>query len=211
MNALSPRIAALLALAWTGIGCGGGGQEPPPPPPAPELTTVEVMPKTAALFTLEPGNNVRLTVVAKDQNGEVMAEVGSPSFSSDNEAVATVDADGLVTAIGAGPARITASLTAGSVTKAGVADVTVQVAPPTALVTAPQFAYQPETVDVSAGGTVTWSIDAIHHTVTFSGTGAPADIPELLNESADRTFPTSGQFAYRCAIHPAMTGTVRVH
>jgi plastocyanin len=207
MSALSSHVATLLTLAAAGIGCGGGESEPPPQ----ELTSVEVTPASGTLFTAQPGNTVELTVVAKDQDGQPMNEVGSTSFSSDNQAVGTVDPDGIVTAIGAGSARITVSVTAGGVTKAGVADVKVQVAPAAASVTAPQFAFLPDTTDVSAGGTVTWFIGAIHHTVTFTSSGAPADIPVLQAESASRTFPTSGTFAYRCTIHAAMAGTVRVH
>jgi plastocyanin len=89
--------------------------------------------------------------------------------------------------------------------------VTVQVAPSIAGVVAPQFVFQPGAVDVSAGGTVTWRFGAIHHTVTFTTAGAPDDVPELENGSADRTFPNNGSFAYRCAIHPGMNGVVRVH
>jgi plastocyanin len=208
MRRLLSRMATLLLIAETGAGCGDGGSGPDQDQ---VLTTLEVSPATVALFTVAPGNTVALTVVAKDQRGETMAGVGSPTFSSDNSAVATVSDDGTIRATGAGTTQVTASLTAGGVTATGTTTVSAQVTPATATVTAPAFAYEPQVVDVSAAGAVTWSFGAIHHDVTFTTAGAPANVPELQNGSAGRAFPDPGTFAYRCSIHPAMTGTVRVH
>jgi plastocyanin len=102
-------------------------------------------------------------------------------------------------------------LTAGGVTATGTTTVSVQVPPATAAVSAPELAFQPKEVDVSAAGVVTWYFGQIHHSVTFTIAGAPADVPELRNGSAAREFPDPGTFTYRCTIHPSMTGTVRVH
>src|SRR6267378_4859503 len=155
--------------------CGGGGSGPR------VLTTLEVTPATAALFTVAPGNAVTLSVVAKDQDGQTMAGAGSPSFLSDNGAIARVSVDGTITAVASGTARITASLTVGGVTKTGTTTVTAQVASANAAVGAPALAYEPATVDVQAGGTVTWAFGSIGHSVTFTTTGAPADVPVLAN------------------------------
>jgi plastocyanin len=212
MRACWQRIAAIPALAAAAGGCGGGGSDntgPGPDPPV--LTSVEVTPATTALFTVSPGNTVQLTAVPQDQTGETMAGLGAPSFSSQNEAIATVGNDGTVTAVGAGSTQITASVTAGDVTETGTATVTVQVAPVTAAVTAPALLFQPQLVDVSAGGRVTWTFGALHHDVTFSTPGAPQNIPLMENGSASRDFPDNGTFQYRCSIHQGMNGTVRVH
>ncbi|HUF35092.1 MAG TPA: Ig-like domain-containing protein [Gemmatimonadales bacterium] len=211
MRALLAKMAILLIPATAGLGCGGNGEPGPEPEPDPVLTTVQVTPATVGLFTVAPGNSVTLAVVGRDQNGQNMSGLGPATFSSGNEAVATVSAGGVVTAVGAGTAVITASLTAGAVTETGTMSATVQVAPSTTTVTAPAFQYQPTVADVSAGGTVTWTMSAIPHTVTFTSAGAPASVPETQNASAERTFPGSGSFSYRCTIHPEMTGTVRVH
>jgi plastocyanin len=202
MRGLLSRLAILLLAA---AGCGGTG------PDDSVLTAVEVSPAEAALFTTAPGNTVALTVVGKDQRGEIMTGIGSATFGSDDAAVATVGGDGSVTAVGAGTTQVTASLTAGGVTVEGTTAVSVQAAPIHATVRAPEFAFQPQTVDVNAGGSVAWIIGAIHHTIAFTDVGAPDDIPELRNETAQRTFPSQGTFGYRCEIHPAMIGTVRVH
>ncbi len=212
MRARLLRIAAVPAIAAAAGGCGGGGSDNGgvgPDPPV--LTTLQVTPATTTLFTVSPGNIVKVSAVPKDQNGATMTGLGSPSFSSQNEAVATVASDGTVTAAGAGSTQITASLTAGDATKTGTATVTVQVAPATAAVTAPAFEFLPGSTDVSAGGTVTWTFGSIHHTVTFTSAGSPASVPELENGSASRDFPNNGIFQYRCSIHPAMAGSVRVH
>jgi plastocyanin len=204
------RIATLLIVAATGAGC-GGGDGPGPGPSDPVLTTLEVTPATATLFSVAPGNTAALTVVAKDQDGGAMAGAGSPTFSSSNAAIATVSDGGTVTAVAAGTAQITASLTAGGVTKTGISTVTAQVAPPSAAVTAPAIAFQPATVDVRASGTVTWTFGSVPHDVAFTTAGAPANVPEIENGSASRTFPTNGSYHYRCSIHPPMTGVVHVH
>jgi len=205
MGAPLSRIAALLIVAATGAGCGSDGGSGLG---GSVLTTLQVTPATAALFTVAPGNAVTLSVVAKDQNGQTM--VGSPSFSSDNGAIADVNNGGTITAVAAGTAQITASLTIDGVTKTGTTTVTAQVAPTNATVVAPATVFQPATVDVRAGGTVTWTFGSTGHQVTFITPGAPADIPEFQNGSVSRTFPNNGTFHYQCA-GPQMSGVVRVH
>jgi plastocyanin len=208
MRALLSRIVTPLIVAGAGAACGGDGG---PGPGSGVLTTVEVTPAAATLFTVAPGNTTTLSVVAKDQDGRTMSGVGSPSFSSDNDAIVGVSGDGTITALAAGTAHITASLTAGGVTEVGTATVTVQVAPASAGVVAPAFEFQPAAVDVAAGGAVTWSFGSIHHTVSFTTSGSPESIPVLENGSASRTFPTNGIYGYRCSIHTQMAGLVRVH
>jgi plastocyanin len=205
MPALLARTAMLIIPVAAGLGC--GSTEPDPP----VFTTVAVTPPTATLFTVAPVNSVALTVVAKDQNGQAMDHIGPVEFSSGNDAVASVSDDGTVTAVGTGSALITATVAAGDVTKSGTASVTVLVAPAAATVNAPQFTFQPTVVDVSAGGSVTWRVGAIHHTVTFTSAGSPANIPEIQSTTASRVFPAAGSFRYRCDFHAGMTGEVRVH
>jgi plastocyanin len=202
-----PLPALLVAGIFLAMACGGGDGGTGPSPNG--LATVAVTPTTSTLYSIAPGNTVSLTVVGKDKSGAVLA--GTPTFSSGNAAAATVDAAGLVTATGAGASVITATLAVAGVTKTGTMTVSVQAAPAAATVLAPAIVFSPGTVDVKAGGAVTWTIAAIHHTVHFSGAGAPADIDTLTNASATRSFSTNGTYAYQCTIHPSMTGTVRVH
>jgi hypothetical protein len=97
---------------------------PPPPavaatatPAPPRLTTIRVAPGTVSL---SPGTSVQLMASAIDQNGRLMP--GAPMrWSSDADAVATVSSAGVVRAVTAGTARITAR--GGS--RSGTAEVSV--------------------------------------------------------------------------------------
>jgi plastocyanin len=207
MPALLSKTVILLIPAAAGIGCGGSS----PTTTDSELTTVEVTPASATLFTLSPANSVALSVVAKDQDGRIMEVAGATTFSSSDDAVAAVDAEGTVMAAAVGTTVITASVTADGITKSGTATVNVVVAPATADVQAPAFTYNPPVVDVAAGGSVTWTMAFVIHDVTFNEPNAPEDVPRSQSVSVSRAFPTPGVFTYRCTLHPKMAGSVRVH
>lgn len=106
---LRPRLAALagalLTLATLGVGCGGGGTEP--------ITPAAVSLSSSALTFTAVGQTQQLSATVTDQTG---ATIASPSitWSSSNGAVAGVSPAGLVTALGAGPAEITATAGAAS-------------------------------------------------------------------------------------------------
>jgi plastocyanin len=72
------------------------------------------------------------------------------------------------------------------------------------------FAFDPAETDVAAGDTVTWTNnDSADHTVTFED--GSADSGNIANGGTfEFTFDTAGEYAYRCDIHPSMTGTVVV-
>ena len=75
-------------------------------------------------------------------------------------------------------------------------------------VTIAGFVYSPDPATISVGDTVRWTNnDAVAHTATGSGfnTGTIA-----AGSSKAVTFNSAGTFAYRCTIHPSMTGTVVV-
>ena len=213
MRALLATMAALLLGAEAGAGCGGGGSNTDSNPGGPSdavLTTLEVTPATSSLYTVAPGNTVTLSVVAKDQDGKVMTGA-APTFSSDNAASASVSDAGTITAVAEGTSRITASLSLGGITKTGTATITTIVAAASGTVTAPGITYLPADLNVRAGATVTWTFQAIPHTVTFSTGGSPAGLSEFHDGSDSRVFPTSGTYNYRCEIHPGMVGVIHVH
>ncbi|MEV6058033.1 cupredoxin family copper-binding protein [Streptomyces sp. NPDC052107] len=74
------------------------------------------------------------------------------------------------------------------------------------------FAFAPATLKVRTGTTVTWTNqDTDAHTVTSSGSGGPLHSPTLATHGTyTYTFTKPGSYAYLCAIHPFMTGTVEV-
>jgi plastocyanin len=83
-------------------------------------------------------------------------------------------------------------------------------APAAGSVTIQDFSFQPASLQVSVGATVTWTNqDSAGHTATAedgsfdSGTLKQGD-------TFSHTFDTAGTFAYICKIHPNMTATITV-
>ena len=109
-------LSAIAAVALWTYACGDGTTEPRPY--FPEPTTVTVSPATTELAALDA--TVQLSAEVLDQQGQVMAGA-TVTWASSATAAATVDATGLVTAVGNGTATITA--TAGEAS--GSATVTV--------------------------------------------------------------------------------------
>jgi amicyanin len=90
--------------------------------------------------------------------------------------------------------------------RAVAADSTAQ----TAKVEIKGMKYEPATLTVTAGTTVTWvNVDDMPHTVTdknrvFRSAGLDT------NDSYSYTFTTPGEFNYFCTVHPYMTAKVVV-
>ena len=76
----------------------------------------------------------------------------------------------------------------------------------------PELQFVPGTVEIVAGGQVTWEFGSVPHNVFFtSGAQPPADIPDItMNVSVSRTFPVGGTYDYECRLHAGMTGQVTV-
>lgn len=70
------------------------------------------------------------------------------------------------------------------------------------------FSFNPGTLTVKTGSTVTWTNrDSVNHQIksdTFNSA------PLGTNQTYSFTFTTAGTYNYSCAIHPSMTGTVIV-
>ena len=113
--------SALLLVTLLASACGGGtaapNPPPPPPPPAP-VATVTVDPASA---TVGPTQTVQLGATTKDAAGNALSG-RSVAWSSSSTAAATVDGNGLVTAVAPGAATITAT----SEGRSGGAQITVQ-------------------------------------------------------------------------------------
>lgn len=163
-----------------------------------------------------PGATAQLASEARDARGRAVAGASGVTFTSSNQAVAVVTAAGLVTAISPGSAQITITATVGGTALTGNGNVSVAFAsaasPTTESVAATDGnAFNPSTVTVATGGTVTWTFASVLHNVTFAGgAGAPAQIPNTSGQQASRTFGTAGRFDYNCTLHPGMAGTVIV-
>jgi uncharacterized protein YjdB len=160
--------------------CSAGGTSVTTEPPAPVVTTIEVVPATTSL---QVGATQSLTATVKDQFGEVM-NGQSLTWSTNNAGAANVNGGGVVTAVAAGSATISA----GSAGKTGTSVVTVTAAPPsppevtTITVSPPSASIQAGTTttlsatvkdqngSVMTGQTIAWSTDnAAAATVNPSG------------------------------------------
>ena len=76
-------------------------------------------------------------------------------------------------------------------------------------------AYQPNPVQVSTGGTVTWTNDdAQPHTATSGENATPDGTFDsgIMAPAAtfEHTFTAAGEYPYFCLLHPNMVGTVSV-
>ena len=77
-------------------------------------------------------------------------------------------------------------------------------------VTIVDVAYQPGSILVQAGDTVTWTnTGSTPHTVTADD-GSVDSGPLAPRASFSQTFPAAGLFTYHCTIHPQMTGAVTI-
>jgi plastocyanin len=80
--------------------------------------------------------------------------------------------------------------------------------PAAAAVSIIDFSFEPATLDVATGTTVIWTNEGqAPHTVT--GDFADSGVLEP-GKTFSHTFAESRDFSYACAIHPQMTGTIRV-
>ncbi len=83
-------------------------------------------------------------------------------------------------------------------------------APADVRVDAADFEFRPATIDVVAGGRVTWTNAGVApHTVTAVDDTFDSGMLEAGATFIQR-FETPGSYAYLCAVHPEMTATVRV-
>ena len=95
---------------------------------------------------------------------------------------------------------------AGPSTSAAAAGAT----PATNTIVIENFTFAPRTLTVTKGTSITVrNTDGVTH--TFSATDGSFDTGDIRSGASKVvTLTTAGTFAYRCSIHPSMTGTVVV-
>ena len=209
MRMHSPLRYAVMSLAVVVAACGGGGDSTGPKSNQ-TLGSITVSPPVISNVA---GVATTITATALDTEGGVISGVSGFSFSSSDPNV-VVSTDGVVIGVAAvTAATVTVTLTRGGITKSATVPVTITgTLPATASVTAnDQLAFNPKTVAVALGGSVTWTFQATAHNVTFTGnSSAPPNIPNTSNSSKSVTFTTAGNFTYTCTIHAGMNGLVIV-
>ena len=161
------RLTAVPSLALASLvlvfGCGGGGSDGPAPAPPAAVASVVVAPSTGQLV---PGGTLPLTATARDASGNSLSGRGTPTWSSTSSTVASVDANGVVTAIAVGTTTVQATISgvvgSATITVAPVPVTTVTVTPLTSSIvvgaTTPLAAVARDAGgNVLSGRTVTWS------------------------------------------------------
>src|SRR5688572_14689999 len=116
-----------------------------------KVMSITVTPTTRSLT---PNATQALTVRAFDAlNNEITGGV-TPTFSSSNTAVATVNGSGMVTAVAVGTATVTATAVTVDGTRTATSEITVAVQniPNQANVILSAASFEPETVEITAGG-----------------------------------------------------------
>jgi len=74
------------------------------------------------------------------------------------------------------------------------------------------MAFDPSTITVVAGTTITWTNkDPVAHDVTSNSAGLFTSPSLGQNGTFANTFNTPGTYQYKCTIHPGMAGTVIVN
>lgn len=194
-------FALVLGFALVaGCGSGDGGSTGPLP-----IATVEVV---SSVTTFEVGQTVKFTAVTRDRNGAPVS-AGTVQWAVSPATVAKVNATGLVTALTAGTATVTA--TTGGISGSSAVSIVDNGIPLTTTVFMPGNAFSPFNVTIRVNGTVNFEFPAEEHDVTFVRvTGAPANIPVTSRATIGRTFALAGTFAYDCLVHPGMSGQVTV-
>lgn len=202
----------LLATSGLAVACGGGGAAVTAATAEPSFHSLELTPASAAV-TL--GGTLQLGVVARDEHGNSLLGLPSPTFTSSQPTTAEVDASGLVTGRQPGNAVIRAEVNARGVARSATSTVTVTEPIQTgAVITTPDRTYSPATVTLAAGGTVTWQILDRRHNVTFTGPAPPGgNIPDIQEgNTVARTFPAPGRYDFECTRHRerGMRGSILV-
>jgi len=193
------RMTGLL-LGVLATACGGDG-----PTTSDGIGSVQM---NANAITLFAGQTEQLAAAARDAGGQPVAGAPAATWSSGNNAIATVTQAGVVTAVANGQTDVIATI--GS--KRGTTRVTVGQPPTSVTVSMPGNSFTPFTSTVKLGGVVRFEFPQTAHNVVFDPkTGAPQDIAvPVSNQTISRTFTVAGLFAYDCTLHDGMQGEVNV-
>src|SRR5580698_11439615 len=108
---------------------------------------------------------------------------------------------------------VVAALILGAVVGTGLAGGVLVARAQTAAATVSidNFTFNPQTLTVKAGTTVTWTNkDDIPHGIAATGNAFKRSNAMDTDDTYSFTFTTPGTYQYFCYIHPHMTGTIMV-
>ncbi|HEU0116738.1 MAG TPA: cupredoxin domain-containing protein, partial [Thermomicrobiales bacterium] len=174
------------------------------------MTTVMLLLDAAGRFagTLTLRESGRIDPGGDAYAGSFQGEIAGADDS--NRAVGPGTTTGQRIHLDAAPAAIGTAPAPPAAAEATPAATVAAAAPASAEVTIRDFSFDPATLEVPVGATVTWrNGGAAPHTATASD-GAFDTGRIDPNQQATATFAQPGSFAYRCAFHPNMQGTIVV-
>ncbi len=179
--------------------CGGGDPV--------SSTAVAAVQITAPVATLRVGQTSQFSALPVNGQGNTISGAGTVLWSSLLPAIASVDANGLVTALTVGSTSVTATVQGVQ----GARVVTVLAVGVGAIVTMPGESFIPFEAIIKVGEQVYFEFpQSIHNVIFENKPGAPQDIQQTRNVTVPRTFPLAGRFLYDCTLHPGMVGAVSV-
>ena len=213
-------LGAALLLAACGGGGSNGGTNPPGPPVDLQITAGD-----AQNWYYNNPLPTPLSVKAVDVHGAAVPGVTvtwavasgggavTPTQSITNSSGVATAADSI------GSSGSSTTQTVGA-TFTGLANPVLfsehaTTPPPSADVSLKNTAFNPNSVVVQTGGTVTWTWDdsPTVHNVNFAGTDPtphPANSTTQATGTETFTFTTVGTYHFNCNIHAGMTGTLAV-
>lgn len=205
-------IPLLVSCALAGCGGSGGDSGGTNPPPTPVLTSVALSKSTASL---RPTESTTITATPKDQNGNAMSGQTVGWTIAPTSGVVSITPNGTSVTV-TGTALGQATLTATVQQLVANATITVQNSFPSsadiAVGSGGANAFDPNAVDIAAGGTVNFNWNGVTHNVTWQA--PPASVANIADRSSGTvsvTLNTAGTYNYQCTLHAGMNGTITVH
>lgn len=192
-------LALVLGLLWAGTAAGNGVQVASAAPPAPAGD--QYYPQYYPMMPY--GGAYPMPSYGSVQPYSGMPYGGAMSYAGYSSGYPSgyPYAGGSMTAQAGAPSHfgITVSVAPTSSAAAGASAVRIA-----------NFAFNPPTMTVSVGQTVTWTNgDTVAHTTTSDTNVWNSGVLQP-GASFSQTFNTPGTYAYHCMIHPTMMGTITV-
>lgn len=205
------RVAAVLSAMLIVNACGGGGNGPSGPPTGSTTGSLRgnVNDQTGAPV---PSATVTLTATGQTPRTSVTAANGSYTFSSlpvGTYTVTVTPPNGYQ--LGGGSGTTTVSVVAGQQANATAIVLSKNPTGPPPLAVSVSMVdnqFQPASVEIGVGGTVTFTNNG---SVQHNATGGTINTPNLNpGQSANEIMQTIGTFNYNCTLHSGMSGTIIV-
>ena len=206
------RIVSSMAVLLVLLACGGGDG----PPTGNNTPVAAVTISGVAGTSIEVGENWSLSATPRDaQNNPLSGRAIAWSASPQGRVTlsSTTGASTTVTGVTAGSVTISAT-SEGRTGSATFAVVEAGQAPLTATVSLGASSFNPSSVTIKSGGTVTWTNNSGQvHDITWDGvppSGVQGKDPFNSGTNHSGTFGSTGTFDYRCTRHAGMNGAVTV-